>query len=159
MLCDIDKAQFEPLSHHTHPILFPLAGNPILAYTLEFLERGGVEDIILICSSHPEQVEAYLQSSRWRAKGYPVKVRVVAAKSANTVGDALREVDRRNLVNTDFVLVRGGVLSSLPLLSIVEEHRKRREVDKDAMLMTMIMMQADSNSAFNPKRFVSLAHV
>ena len=61
VLCDADASRFKPLTKETHPILFPLAGTPLLAYTLEFLERGGVEDIILICSTLPTQVTSYIQ--------------------------------------------------------------------------------------------------
>jgi len=61
VLCDVDSNRFEPLSKERHPILFPLAGTPILAYTLEFLERGGVEEIILICSTLVSQVRSYLE--------------------------------------------------------------------------------------------------
>jgi len=150
VVCDVDSNHFEPLNNEIHPILFPLGGTPILAYTLEFLERGGVEEVFLI-SSHPSQIATYLESSRWGEQGYPVKTSVIAAPRARSVGDFLREVDRRGFVKSDFVLVRGGVLSNLALPSIVEEHRKKKEVDKDAMLLTMVLMQ--SESAFSPRRY------
>jgi translation initiation factor eIF-2B subunit epsilon len=78
---------------------------------------------------------------------------VVTAPSAHTVGDALREVDRLGLVNSDFVLLRGGVLSNLSLPSIVEEHRKRKEADKDVMLMTIVTVETDTKTAFSVKRY------
>jgi translation initiation factor eIF-2B subunit epsilon len=153
VICDDGSTRFEPLNNDIHPILFPLAGTPVLAFTLEFLERGGVEDIIVVCATHSTQIQSYLASSRWGETRYPVKVRVVTVASAGSVGDALREVDRLGLVKADFVLIRGGVLSNLPLSSIVEEHRKRKETDKDVMLMTMVLMQTDNESAFNSRRF------
>ena len=64
----------------------------------------------------------------------------------------MRELDRRNLVKGDFVLLRGGVVSNLPLPSIVEEHQKRRESDKDAMLMSMVLMQTETHTAFSGRR-------
>jgi translation initiation factor eIF-2B subunit epsilon len=136
-----------------NPILFPLAGTPILAYTLEFLERGGVEDIILICSRQTNQLKSYLASSRWGEVGYPVKVRLVTAVAARSTGDALREVDRLGLIKADFVLIRGGLLSNLPLPSIMEEHRRRKEDDKDALLMTIVLMQTDTHAAFSHRRY------
>lgn len=134
-----------------HPILFPLGGTPILAYTLEFLECGGVEEIFLLASM-PGPIQSYLESSRWSQRGCAIKVRVLSAPQAISVGDFLREVDRRGLVKSDFVLIRGGVVSNLALSSIVEEHRKRKEVDKDVILMTMVLMQTESRTAFNPRR-------
>jgi translation initiation factor eIF-2B subunit epsilon len=138
------------LNNEIHPILFPLGATPILAYTLEFLERGGVEEVFLL-SSYPSQITTYLESSRWGERGYPVKTSVISAPTARSVGDFLREVDRRGLVKSDFVLVRGGVLSNLALPSIVEEHRKNKEHDKDVMLMTIVLMQ--NEGAFSSRRY------
>ena len=67
----------------------------------------------------------------------------------------MRELDRRGLVKGDFVLIRGGVLSNLALPSIVEEHRKRRESDKDAMLMSMVLMQTETHTAISGRRYLS----
>jgi translation initiation factor eIF-2B subunit epsilon len=135
-----------------HPILFPLAGTSILAYTLEFLERGGINEIILVCSRLSAQIEDYLISSRWGEKGYPVKVQVVVTPTIRSTGDALREIDRLGIAKSDFVLVRGGVLSNLPLPSVIEEHRQRREEDKDGMLMTIVTMPTETHTAFSDKR-------
>jgi translation initiation factor eIF-2B subunit epsilon len=152
VLCDVYASHFEPMSTKLNPILFPLAGTPVLAYTLEFLERGGVEDIILVCSMLSSQVQKYIEGSRWGEPRYPVKVKVVSLATASSTGEALREIDRLGLVKSDFVLVRGGVLSNLPLPSIVEEHRKRRDENPEKMLMTMVTMQTDTQSAFDIKR-------
>lgn len=154
VVCDNYSAALKPLSNDIHPILLPLAGTPILGYTLEFLERGGVEDIILICSSFPTQIRSYIASSRWGENGYPVKVRIVVAAAATSSGDALREIDRLNLVSSDFVLCQGGVLCTLPLPSILEEHRRVKQLDKDQLLMTLVTMQTEANAAFSPRRYV-----
>ena len=141
----------EPLTHSVHPILLPVSGIPILAYTLEFLERGGVEEIFVLTSS-PSQIQTYIESSRWGEKGYPIKLRTISVPQARSTGDFMRELDRRNLVKGDFVLIRGGLVSTLPLPSIVEEHRKRRENDKDATLMSMVLMQTETHTAFSCRR-------
>jgi len=159
VLCDIGSDKFEPLSSEIHPILFPLAGTPILAYTLEFLERGGLDDILLICSTHFDQIQNYIASSRWGGKGYPVKVKAVVAPAIRSTGDAMREIDRLGLVKSDFVLIRGGLLSNLPLLSIVEEHRRRREEDRDGMLMTIVALATETRTAFSNRRYLSTRSV
>ena len=154
VLCDVDSDKFSPLGRDLNPILLPIAETRILAYTLEFLERGGVEDIMLICSRQTAELQSYLSSTRWGERGYPVKVRVVSAAAVHSTGDALREVDRLGLVKSDFVLIRGGVLSNLPLQFMVEEHRRRKEDDKDALLMTIVLMQSNTQTAFSNKRYV-----
>jgi len=148
VLCDVYAGGFLPLSDELCPVLVPLAGGPILAYTLESLERGGIEEVIVVCSLHTSQVQKYIDSSRWGEKNGPVKVKVVGAAAATSVGDALRELDRLGLVRADFILVRGGILTTLPLSSLVEEHRKRKADDKNVLLMTMVLMQNESQTAF-----------
>jgi hypothetical protein len=66
----------------------------------------------------------------------------------------MREIDRLGLVKSDFVLIRGGILSNLPLLSIVEEHRRRREEDKGGMLMTIVTLATDTRTAFSSRRYI-----
>ena len=159
-MCDVESDNFSDLSNDLSPILTPIAGTQILAYTLEFLERGGVEDVILISSRKTAQLQSYLMSTRWGEKGYHVKVRVVSVAAARSTGDALREIDRLGLVKADFVLIRGGVLNNLPLQFIVEEHRRRKQEDKDAMLMTIVLMQSDTQTPFSSRRYVlSIAKV
>jgi len=40
----------------------PLANIPMIDYTLEFLIAGGVQDVIIVTSSHAEKIEQYLKS-------------------------------------------------------------------------------------------------
>ncbi len=54
-------------------------------------------------------------------------------------GEALREIDVKDLVKTDFVLVTGDVVSNMDLGSALRMHRGRREKNKGA-LMTMVSM-------------------
>jgi translation initiation factor eIF-2B subunit epsilon len=56
------------------------------------------------------------------------------------VGDALRELDSKQLIATDFLLVHGDFISNLPLEAILDEHRKRRSQDKN-VIMTMILRE------------------
>ena len=145
--------------HELHPVLIPLAGTPVLEYTLEFLERGGVEDIILVTSTLPHQLRTYLESSRWGERDYPVRVRVVSMAILRSEGDALREIDRQGLVKSDFVLIRGGVLTNLHLPFMVEEHRRIQALDKHKLLMTMVNSQVNTNNAFSSQRFGSRSHI
>jgi translation initiation factor eIF-2B subunit epsilon len=131
----------------------PLAGTPLLEYTLEFLERGGIHDIILVTSTLPSQLRGYLSSSRWGQQDYPVRVKVVGMAVVRSVGDALREIDRQGLVKSDFVLLRGGLLTNLHLPFVVEEHRRIQALEKDKLLMTMVNSQGKNiNNAFDSQR-------
>ena len=44
--------------------LLPLANTPLIEYTLEFLASAGVEEVILYCGNHTDQLEEYLKYAR-----------------------------------------------------------------------------------------------
>lgn len=63
------------------------------------------------------------------------------SRESLSVGDALRELDSKQLITSDFILVSGDVVSNVPLNEVLKEHRKRREDDKNA-IMTMVVREA-----------------
>lgn len=46
-------------------VLCPLVNVPMIDYTLEFLARNGVREVFIFCVSHANQLEEYLDSSKW----------------------------------------------------------------------------------------------
>lgn len=48
---------------------------------------------------------------------------VIVSEDSLSVGDALRDVDDKSLIRSDFVLVTGDVVANIKLKQIVEEHR------------------------------------
>lgn len=53
----------------------------------------------------------------------------------------MRDLDNRDLITGDFLLVSGDVISNLPLEPALTRHRARREKDKNA-IMTMVLREA-----------------
>lgn len=53
----------------------------------------------------------------------------------------MREVDQKQIITTDFLLIYGDFIGNLPLEGVLEEHNKRRKIDKNA-IMTMILREA-----------------
>lgn len=63
----------------------------------------------------------------------------------------MRELDAKQLIDTDFILVTGDVVSNMKLDKVLEEHRARRQADKSA-IMTMVLKKA---SPQHRSRYVS----
>ena len=57
--------------------------------------------------------------------------------ACKTAGEALREIDIKDIIKSDFVLVSGDVVSNMDLGAALKAHRARRDKDKNA-LMTMV---------------------
>lgn len=123
--------------------LLPLANIPLIDYTLEFLSLAGIEDVFIFASNHAEKIEQHIRDSKWSLASSPFKkCQIVMSPSSMSVGDAMRELDGKGMITTDFLLVNGDFVSNLPLEDVLKAHRDRRTKDKNA-IMTMILRQAD----------------
>ena len=121
----------------------PLANTYILDYTLECLTASGVKEIYVFCTSHPEMVIAHLEASKWMRASSRVRVEVIVNVDCITAGDALRDVNERQIMSEDdFVLVAGDVVSNLDLAPILAAHKERR-ANKIDCIMTSVYKRVD----------------
>lgn len=140
VLTDNFNEKFAPLNLERSSCLIPLANVPLLEYTLEFLDVTGVSDIIIICGQHYRAVQEYIDNSKWRKSLVGPKIQVLVADCKNT-GDALRELDAKQLIKSDFILVSGDIVTNMHLDRALEMHKLRRHADS-SVVMTMVVRQA-----------------
>ncbi|KAJ3326333.1 hypothetical protein HDV06_000209 [Boothiomyces sp. JEL0866] len=60
------------------------------------------------------------------------------------MGDVLRDMDSKQILQSDFILMSGDVVSNVNLAPLIEEHKKRKLADKN-LIMTLITKQANAN--------------
>lgn len=102
---------------------------------------SGVADIYIYCGAHTKEVEKYIHASKWyplKSAASPFNSLEIVKTTARSVGDALRDLDGRDLITGDFLLVHGDLVSNLPIDAALAAHRARRIADKNA-IMTMIL--------------------
>ncbi|KAI5466453.1 nucleotide-diphospho-sugar transferase [Mariannaea sp. PMI_226] len=141
VLADSFQDRFRPFTTEKPRCLLPLANVPLIEYTLEFLAMNGVNEVYIYCGAHTEQVEEYINYSRWSpaSRTCPFSVlQFVRVSDARSVGDVLRDMDKRSLVDGDFILVHGDLVSNVMLGGALAAHRKRREANA-ANIMTMVL--------------------
>lgn len=63
----------------------------------------------------------------------------------------MRDLDGRDLITRDFLLISGDVISNIALEPILNRHRSRREADKNA-IMTMVLREIGPNDRLRSKR-------
>jgi translation initiation factor eIF-2B subunit epsilon len=122
--------------------LLPLANIPVIEYTLEFLASNGVQDVFIYCGAHSEDIERYIhESSRW-SPGSAItpfaSLEFIRVNDANSIGDFLRDLDKRSLITGDFILVHGDLVANIQLDAALAKHRARREANRDAC-MTVVL--------------------
>ncbi|ETN43101.1 uncharacterized protein HMPREF1541_02259 [Cyphellophora europaea CBS 101466] len=144
VLADSFETKFTPFSIERPRCLLPLANTPLLEYTLEFLASAGVDEVYMYAGSHIDQVEAYIQASRWILDSSPFQNFIfLRDDTATCVGDVMRNLDSKHIFDkaADFLVVSGDVVCDYPMERALKKHRERRERNKDA-IMTMLLREA-----------------
>ncbi|KAK9475329.1 nucleotide-diphospho-sugar transferase [Dipodascopsis tothii] len=141
VLSDVYQNRFRPLTLEKPRCLLPLAGTPLIEYTFEFLALAGVSDVYVVCCSHADQIQEYIANSRWSLPSSPFRIETILSPESMSVGDAMRDLDAKGLITSDFLLVSGDIVCNVPFDQVLAEHRKRRQADKNA-IMTMVLREA-----------------
>nr|XP_054756669.1 translation initiation factor eIF-2B subunit epsilon-like [Lytechinus pictus] len=130
VIADSFNTRFSPVSLEKPRALLPLVNCPIIDYTLEFLATNGVQEIFVFCSSHSNQIKHHVETCKWNEKTSPCHVFPVVSEGCHSLGDALREMERKSLIRSHFILVTGNLVSNLKLKDVLEMHKKRFQKDK-----------------------------
>ena len=80
------------------------------------------------------------RKSKWTKDTSPFSVEIVRSAS-KSVGDAMRDLDQKQLVKGDFLCVYGDVVANVSIEAALVAHRARREKKKNA-IMTMLLREA-----------------
>ncbi|KAH3688062.1 hypothetical protein WICPIJ_000955 [Wickerhamomyces pijperi] len=143
VLTDSFETRFMPLTSVKPRCLLPLANVPLIEYTLEFLAKAGVDEVYLMCCSHADQIQDYIEQSKWNKPWAPFKIQTIMTLESRSVGDAMRDLDNRGLITGDFLLVSGDVVTNIQFDKVMEAHKQRRAEDKDH-IATMVLTQASA---------------
>lgn len=144
VVADTFETKFTPFSLERPRCLIPIANTPLLEYTLEYLANSGVQEVFFYAGAHIEQVETYLGASKWLSNSSPFKKLTMLRCMATSVGDIMRDLDQKQLINGDFLCVSGDIVSDFPLQKALKVHKQRREKDKNA-IMTMLLRERDES--------------
>lgn len=145
VVADTFETKFAPFSVDRPRCLIPLANTPLIEYTLEFLASGGVQEVIFYAGAHIEQVETYLNASKWLSSTSPFRKFTMLRCMATSVGDMMRDLDQKQLINGDFVCVSGDVVSDFPISKALRAHKQRRESDKNAIMTMLLRERSESD--------------
>ncbi|KAI9735861.1 MAG: hypothetical protein M1834_001326 [Cirrosporium novae-zelandiae] len=141
VLADTYETRFSPFTLGKPRCLLPLANTPLIEYTLEFLANSGVKEVFLYPGAHPDQVEEYINNSKWRKPWSPFRKFSFLKSAATSVGEVMRDLDGKGLMNGHFLVVSGDIVCNLPIEDALTIHRARHEADKNA-IMTIILREA-----------------
>uniref|UniRef100_A0A1B6KND8 Translation initiation factor eIF2B subunit epsilon n=1 Tax=Graphocephala atropunctata TaxID=36148 RepID=A0A1B6KND8_9HEMI len=136
IIIDTFSQKLDPFCEHMASSLIPLVNRPLLEYTLECLFSAGVQEAILFCSSFAEQIRDFIREDRWPG----LAISIVVSEGCRSLGDAMRDLDTKALIRSDFVLLTGNLVGNLQLLPALERHKRTQKADKGAV-MTLIFKE------------------
>ncbi|ODV62150.1 translation initiation factor eIF2B catalytic subunit epsilon ASCRUDRAFT_43700, partial [Ascoidea rubescens DSM 1968] len=158
VLTDSFEKKFAPLTYNLPRCLLPLCNIPLIEYTLEFLSKNKISEVFLMCSSqHYLKIKDYISTSKWsNNKSSPssnnnnnssdnyFQIKLILTKDSNSVGDVLREIDTKNIIQNDFLLIYGDIISNIDLQKPLDYHRLIKKNDRNH-IMTMILLNSSEN--------------
>ena len=121
-----------PINDDIPEILLPVGNIPIIEYLLYFLTSNNINENYLIITKHCSEVEQYIN------KYHRNKLTIVRAENAKSVADCLREIHRKNYINTEFVLISSPLIANFNVEKIYAQHLLKKKEDKSCA-MTMIL--------------------
>ena len=99
LLADSFTLTFRPASSTVPKVLSPLNNVTLLDYAIEWLASNGVEELFIFAIRHCEMIESYVNSyvnsSTWNSS---IRVTTLSDSTLTNPGDALRELDKLDLV-------------------------------------------------------------
>ncbi|OCT52984.1 putative translation initiation factor eIF-2B subunit epsilon [Cladophialophora carrionii] len=143
IVADTFETRFAPFTLERPRCLLTLANTPLIEYTLEYLASAGVQVVYIYAGAHVDQVEAFIETSRWKSQQSSFERVTVLRCLASSVGDIMRDLDQKHLMVGDFLVVSGDIISNFPIQKALRQHKTRREKDKNA-IMTMILREAEA---------------
>jgi len=142
VVTDSFNSGFAPLTSSEPSCLLPLAGRPLLEYTLQCLSYSGVQDVILYLTNNSSKVKEWLSNSEW-GENYPASpflVTCITNEDCRSFGDAMRDLYEKGVIRNDFILCSGDLVSNIDLLSFLASHKETVKKDKKS-IMTAVYTQ------------------
>lgn len=111
-----EGTRLRPLTDTVPKTVLPLAGRPFTAYTIDWLERHGVEEVIVSCGYLADGMKAALAE----ATG-PKLTFAVEPEPRGTAG-AIKFCE--SMLEHRFLVLNGDVLADLDLSALVSQHER-----------------------------------
>lgn len=111
--------RLRPLTDHRPKGMLPLAGRPLLSYTLDLLRRHGVFEAYINLHWQPEAIQQYFGQGEREG----VRLHYLLEEELSGTAGPLRKL-RQHLQEEPFLVLNGDNLTNLDLTELVNYHRR-----------------------------------
>ncbi len=120
--------RLRPISYVIPKLLFPVAGKPMIYWTLDLLKRFQVDEVILAVN--------YLAEDLRRAVGDEyrgMRVRYSLEKSPLGTGGPIKLASKMTRLTRTFIAMNGDIITNIDLNEMLQSHKSSKAVITDAL--------------------------
>ena len=128
---------FYPINEIIPEILMPVCSIPILEYMIDFLYSNSIIEIIICAKKNASQLDSYLKKYHRKNKNIKLVVSDSNEEFAD-VGDCLRKINAEKMITSDFLLIRGLVISNIDVESIFNYHQLKKKEDPYCIMTSIL---------------------
>lgn len=126
-----------PFSYELPKALIPVAGRPLIIYTIELLREANIRDIIIATGHLGERIKNALGDGH----KFGVKITYSQEKKAQGTGGALKNAAKL-LLKKPFLVINGDILVKINITELINFHQK------DRYLATLALSVIDDPSGY-----------
>jgi len=113
--------RLRPVSCTRPKHLFPIAGKPLLDWTLERLAKNGVNEIVFAIN---HMSEAFVK--QYGKSAYGMKIHYARESKPLDTGGCVKNAEKMIGRNEDFLLLNGDIISNIDYVHLMDQHAKNR---------------------------------
>ena len=126
----------------------PVANIPLLDYMIDYLSDNNIEEVYILCTIFHKEISEYIKKQRY--KSYKnLKITSIMCKGASSPCGALRSLLENYvdspLVSEDFVVLRGDMITNVPLEKAIKEHMERKAKNIKCMITKTFVQMCHAN--------------
>lgn len=136
-------AKFGPLTLSTPKTLMPLVNRPMLAYTLDMLARSSIQETFIFCNQYAQLIKDFVKEYQQKLST-KMNIQVFVSEEYTNMGAAIRDLDAKGVIKSNFVLLNGDCIGNLQLNELIDIH-KRNVKNDPGCIMTTVFRKASPN--------------
>jgi len=115
-----EGTRLRPLTYYAPKPMVPVLNKPFLEHTIAYLNKYGIENIVLALSYFPEVIKSYFND------GSNLKVKLTYAIEHSPLGTAGAVKNAERYLDSTFFVLNGDIFTDLNLADMLAFHQRKR---------------------------------
>lgn len=120
--------RLRPISYSLPKLLFPVAGKPMIYWTLDLLQKSGIDEVVLAVNYLADTLRAAVGE-----KYKTIKIRYSLENKPLGTGGPIKLAARKLRLEETFIAMNGDILADIDLKSMLRHHRESKATVTDAI--------------------------